>query len=213
MSLISLVPLLICLLFLCIIHIQCFGRIKHYRDIDADNAMHIGFWLTSLPLTQAAALINFVKASLRHIYNQYQIIGRLKRKIKFYKKILIQYGLFKLSTGIKFIDNKPVIDNVRILSPESLKTRAKSFVDLLITQDASISIAQDFLMLFVSKLYEKSDNVQEHLRQKMLPIIIRDINTSIQGWRMDPNRQIREAFGHKDINMSVRKARKTRANV
>ena len=56
-------------------------------------------------------------------------------------------------------------------------------------------------------------NLQQHLRQKMLPIIIRDINTSIQGWRNDPDRQIREAFGNKEINMSVRKSRKTRKHV
>ena len=200
-------------LFVIVCQMKCFSGIKHSRDIDVSNAMHIGYWMTSLPLTKAAALINFVTVSMRFVYNMYQKIGRLKRKNRLYKKILVEHGLYKLSIGVKYVDNGRYVDNMKPLSKKSLQSRANSFVDLLITQDASVCVAQEFLMFFMSKLYDVSPNIQEHLRQKMMPIIIRDINTSIQDWRNDPMRQTREAFGNKHTNMSVRKSRQTRAHV
>ena len=169
--------------------------------------------MTVLPLTTSAALINFVELALRKIYNQYQLIGKLTRKNKLFKKILVKYGLFKLIQIPDLDDYESYTDNITPLGRHSRDAKIKKFIDLLITQDASVCIAQEFLMKFVTKLYDRNATLQTHLYEKLMPIIIRDINTAIQDHRHDPMRQIREAFSNKNINLSQRHALQTRKYV
>ena len=169
--------------------------------------------MTHLPITLSAALINFTRNTMRFVYNQYQKIGRLTRLNHKYKRFLVKFGLFKLVNAKLNQFNQYEFDNIKPLSQDSINSRASKFVDLLLTHDASINIAQEFLLKFLDLLYKKHDNVQEHLQQKLLPIIIRDINTSIQDYRNDPTRSMREAFANKSMNLSQRKSLKNRKYV
>ena len=99
------------------------------------------------------------------------------------------------------------------MSPEVIRTRANQMLDLLMTQDARISIGQQFLQKFLSILYKKNEIVQRCFKEKVTPLIVRDINASIQAYRNDPDRIIREAFSNKHINLSHNKTRATRKYV
>ena len=52
-------------------------------------------------------------------------------------------------------------------------------IELALTHDASVSIAHDFLRRLTDKLLKKHPNVRNHMKQKMAPLIIRDLNTEI----------------------------------
>lgn len=169
--------------------------------------------MTHLPISLSAALINYTRNTQRFVYNQFQKIGKLRRLNYKYKRFLVKYGLFKLANAKLNQFKQYEFDNIKPLSKETINSRASQFVDLLCTHDASINIAQEFLLKFLDLLYKKHDNVQEHLQEKLLPVIIRDINTSIQDYRNDPKRQMREAFANKSMNLSQRKALKNRKYV
>ena len=103
--------------------------------------------------------------------------------------------------------------NITPISPQVMRTRINKFIKLIVSHDASVCIAQEFLVKFAQCLFDKNHRVQRHLQDKLTPIIIRDVNVMLQNYQKDPKRVIREAFNNKNIHISHNKALSTRKNV
>ena len=160
------------------------------------------------------ALWDFLTYVLRVLYNKYHAHSRLKTKTKKYRKIIVEYGLWHLLSKNKTANNN--VDNIDLnheLSTRQKRRYTNKMVQLVVNQDASIGIAQDFLHSFASRLINKNIYVQMHVKHLMTPLIVRDINTMLLDWKHDENRQIREAFALKSNNISTRKAMRTRKSV
>ena len=194
-------------------NVKFITKIKHHRQILASNGMHIPYWLSILPAPIVFDLMLFYRGSLNAVYNKHQIINRLRKLCLENREFLIKYGLLKLSTLEHKDSDEESVSNVNPLSPQSMRQRVNKMVDLLMTQDAKISIGQQFLNKVMACLFKKNPQIEQNLRVKMTPLIIRDVNASIKAHRNDPMRVIREAFSNKHINLSHNKALATRKQV
>lgn len=175
--------------------------------------MHIPYWLSILPAEIVHDMALWYKRCLKCSVNKRRTINRLKQDNRHLKSILVKYGMLQLATQTPNDDDDEYVDNINPMSPDVIRTRANQMVDLLMTQDARISIGQQFIQKILSILYKKNENVQQCFREKVTPLIVRDINASIQAYRNDPDRIIREAFSIKHINLSHNKSRTTRKHV
>ena len=155
----------------------------------------------------------FYRGSLKAVYNKHQIVNRLRNICWKNRQFLIKYGLLKLSTFDENVSDDENVSNVNPLSPQSMRQRVNKMVDLLMTQDAKISIGQQFLNKVMACLFKKNPQIENNIRMKMTPLIIRDVNASIKAHRNNPMRIIREAFSNKHINLSHNKALATRKQV
>lgn len=110
-------------------------------------------------------------------------------------------------------NNLDYIDTSRELSPLQKRRYAQRMVKLVINQDASLGIAQDFLKRFATMLIDTHAYVKMHVREKMTPLIIRDINAMLYDVKFDEQRMIREAFATKANNISINKFAQSRKSV
>ena len=147
------------------------------------------------------------------MYNKHQIVNRLRKICWKNRGFCVKYGLLKLSTLEENVSDDENISNINPLSPQTMRQRVNKMVDLLMTQDAKISIGQQFLNQVMACLFKKNPHVENHFRVKITPLIIRDVNASIKAHRNNPMRIIREAFSNKHINLSHNKALATRKQV
>ena len=190
--------------------------IKHSRNIDASIILHADYWYQHCPNNMINALVNFLTTVCRNSYNRYQKIKRQDRLLRKYRKFMQKYGLVNLlNVGLandnnnnnnNDNNNNGIPNQVINLSTHYLNRRVAKMLDLVVLQDASFGIAHTFTESLTKKIINKSDNVKQTCKEILTPIIVRDINILLKGFKNDPQRMIHEAFNYKIHNISVRKA-------
>ena len=116
--------------------------------------------------------------------------------------MVVKYGLINLIDHLDGFDDSHYLDMTHQLKPQQKRRYAQRMCDLVINQDSSLGIAQNFLKHFASKLIDKHAYVRMHVREKMTPLVIRDINAMLYDVKHNPNRMICEAFASKANNIS-----------
>lgn len=170
--------------------------------------MHYTFWLSHCPTNMVDALWKYNESVLHHCYNQYQSTGKLIREKKKLKNVLVKYGLWNLVKGDVTDPSDDSANNIR-----KTKRTVDKFVDLAVTQDASVGIAQNFLTKFTHKLIDDNSRVSLSVKEKFEPIIVRDINANIRKLRNDKKRITKQAFLKRNHHMSNRQRLDSRKSV
>ena len=171
--------------------------------------MHVEHWSKLLDVNHLNALIDCWHEALKTISNQHRSINTHKKRGKVFKTVLVEKGFFKLATEILYHKEK----KKKTLSSATIRTRLKAMIELLISHDASVGVAQNFIVRFMHGVFEEKPHIKMHFKEQMTPLVIKDINLEIDAWQNDPARMTREALNYKDINSSQSKQLKTRKNV
>lgn len=120
--------------------------------------MDVDYWSTRLSQSDFQALCEWAHELMREKYNLHQRWNNSKKQCKRYKTSLIDYNLLKV-TNMELDKNRDIeIDNRKPLSQQALNARINKSVELVLTHDASVVLAQNFLGKFTKKLMKKSYN-------------------------------------------------------
>lgn len=180
----------------------------------SSNVIDSNYWANHLPPDVLEALEDFGSETLKHHYNVRQLLMKSRQKCQIYKSFLVKFSLLQLAKKrLHEMDFEEIIDNSSPLTAKATQYRCDQMLQLLLTHDASVGITQDFLATFNARLLKKQPRMKQHLQQQLTPLIIRQMNSSIQDWRHNEQRVIREALGYKEKHVSVSKQRQSRMNV
>ena len=120
--------------------------------------MDVDYWSARLSQPDFQALCEWTHELMRDKYNLHQRWNNSKKQCTKYKKSLIDYNLLKIA-NMKLNNNRDSeINNRKPLSQQALNARINKSVELVLTHDASVVLAQNFLGKFTQKLMKKSYN-------------------------------------------------------
>ena len=158
--------------------------------------------------------MEFCKQVCKNQYYEYRAEYRHKTTINKYKNVLIDYGILGLSYDNNGDNNvQAYLDHSNPLSSQQLNLRVRQMVNLVVAQDASLGIIQNFLKTLMKRVTKKYDLIHDDLKTYFTPLIVRDINTMLKNFRNDPMRMTYEAFNYRAQNISYRKAQSCRNSV
>ena len=157
-------------------------------------------------------LYDLCEVVCRNYYNQQQSINRLKERNQKYKDLLCKYDVYGLIdfNDENISDAMPVSGISDTLSKSQTNKKIAKVIKLILSMDASLSVAQQFVIKLIKRLMKKNTTLHSSIKDYIFTHVIRDLNQLIQNFKYDENRMTSEAFNYKSNNISTRKAQQTR---
>ena len=155
------------------------------------------------------ALYDLCEQICRTHYNQQRTIYRLTQTIDRYKNFLYEHHIHGLIDLDHDNDIIPLPTGPSLSKSQTNKKIAK-LVNLIMSMDTSYNFAHNFVFTLIKRLMSKNIVTHDSIKNLLKPLIIRDVNQSIDDLRNDELRMTREAFNYKSQNISTRKTQKCR---